>query len=82
MAGNRYFLSFVDEHSRMMWVFFIKAKNDVLEIFKKFKASAEKESGKVLKILKTDGGREYNSLAFGEFCQSEGIKHEVIHAPT
>lgn len=65
-----------------MWVFFIKAKNDVLEIFKKFKASAEKESGKVLKILKTDGGREYNSLAFGEFCQSEGIKHEVIHAPT
>lgn len=64
LGGNRYFLSFVDEHSRMMWVYLIKTKSEVLNVFKKFKAEVEKESGKVLKILKTDGGGEYTSQLF------------------
>jgi hypothetical protein len=50
-GGNRYFITFVDEFSRMMWLYVIKANNEALEMFKIFKLQAEKQSGKSLKIL-------------------------------
>jgi hypothetical protein len=30
-GGNRYFITFVDEFSRMMWLYVIKAKSEALE---------------------------------------------------
>lgn len=56
LAGNRYFITLVDEFSRMLWIYMTKMKSDALDIFIKFKAYAERESGKKLKILLTDGG--------------------------
>ncbi|WVZ24094.1 hypothetical protein V8G54_002638 [Vigna mungo] len=77
LAGNRYFVVFVDEFSRMCWAFMIKAKSEALEIFKKYVVNVERESGKTLKILRTDGGGEFTSHAFELFCQEKGITHEV-----
>lgn len=37
LAGNRYFITFVDEFSRMVWVFLIQLKSEPLEVFKRFK---------------------------------------------
>ncbi|XP_019450574.1 PREDICTED: uncharacterized protein LOC109352849 [Lupinus angustifolius] len=56
LSGNKYFIIFVDEFSRMTWVDVLKTKSEAFVSFKNFKAVAEKESGKHLKILKTDGG--------------------------
>ncbi|GAU50018.1 hypothetical protein TSUD_331710 [Trifolium subterraneum] len=77
-GGNRYFVSFVDDHSRKLWTYLIKRKSEVFDVFKKFKAMAEKQSDHKLKVLKTDGGGEYVSKVFSEFCEAEGIVHEVI----
>ena len=33
----RYFVLFVDDFSRMTWVYFVKEKLEVLEVFKKIK---------------------------------------------
>ncbi|GAU30980.1 hypothetical protein TSUD_104940 [Trifolium subterraneum] len=77
-GGNRYFVSFVDDHSRKLWTYLIKRKSEVFDVFKKFKAMAEKQSDHKLKVLKTDGGGEYVSNAFSKFCEVEGIVHEVI----
>lgn len=32
--GNKYFIAFVDELSRMLWLFLIKAKSEVFDVFK------------------------------------------------
>jgi len=77
LAGNRYFITFVDEFSRMIWLYVIKLKCEVFEIFQIFKASVERESGKRLKILRTDGGGEFTSNDFENYCQKNGIQHEV-----
>ena len=77
LAGNRYFITFVDEFSRMIWLYVIKLKGEVFEIFQIFKASVERESGKRLKILRTDGGGEFTSNDFENYCQKNGIQHEV-----
>ncbi|KAK2359039.1 hypothetical protein QL285_096166 [Trifolium repens] len=78
IGGNRYFVSFIDDHSRKLWTYPIKRKSEVFDIFKKFKAMVEKQSDHKLKVLRTDGGGEYLSKEFTEFCEVEGIVHEVI----
>ena len=77
LGGNRFFVSFVDEFSRKMWTYLLKVKSEVFENLKKFTAMTEKQSGKKLKILRTDGGGEFNSREIEAFCTDKGILHEV-----
>ena len=76
-GGNKYFVTFIDEFTRKLWIYLIRRKSDVLSIFKKFKALVEKQCGESIEILRTDGGGEYVSTEFNEFCESEGIIHDV-----
>jgi len=41
-GGNKYFVAFIDEFTRKLWIYLIRRKSDVLSIFKKFKALVEK----------------------------------------
>ena len=77
LGGNKYFVSFIDEFTRMMWVYLIKSKSNVFDQFRKFKIYVEKQSGCNMKILRTDGGGEYNYTEFKKFCDESGIEHEV-----
>lgn len=49
-----------------------------LEMFKRFKNRVEKDIGRQIKLLRTDGGEEYTSCEFEEFFRAQGIAHEVI----
>lgn len=51
IAGSKYFLTYVDEYSGMLWMYLIKAKSEALEIFKEIKLMEERQSGRRLKIL-------------------------------
>lgn len=48
----------------MACVVLIKFKHEVFVKFQKFKVKAEKQSGQKLKVLRTGGGGEYNSVEF------------------
>lgn len=43
-GGSRYFITFVDDASKKVVVFFLERKNQTLEVFQKFKAAAERQS--------------------------------------
>lgn len=75
-GGRRYFLLFVDDCTRMMWVYFIQQKSEAFSCFTQFKALVEKQSGHSIKILRTDRGGEFNSNSFISFCKENGIKKE------
>jgi hypothetical protein len=75
-GGNKYMFLIVDDHSRYMWAFLIKTKDEVFECFKKFKNLMEVELGTRLKTLRTDNGGEFTSRAFEDFCDQEGITHQ------
>lgn len=77
LGGNKYFVSFVDEFTRMKHVSLIKFKHEMFAEFKKFRIKAEKLSCQTLNFLRTDGGGEYNSTKFKKFREENGIKHEV-----
>lgn len=58
-------------------MYLIKTKGEALTMFKRFKTMAEKYSGRLIKILRTYRGREYNSHEFKQLCHESGILHEV-----
>ena len=78
LGGNKYFITFVDKFTRMIWLYTIKIKSEALDIFRKFKVFVEKESDKSIKILRTDGRGEYTSKDFVAFWIDQGVLHEVI----
>jgi len=52
-------------------------KSEVLGVFKKFRLLVQNESGEVISMLRIDGGGEYTSIEFNDFCLSNGINHKV-----
>src|ERR1043165_7930307 len=78
IGGNRYFVSFVDDFSRKFWIYVIQGKDEVFEIFKRFKILVENQSEKKIKVLQTDGGGEYTSKMFEDFYAEHGVDHEVF----
>lgn len=46
LSGSRYFIIFVDDFTRMCWIYFLKAKSEVAEIFMKFKRLVENQCGR------------------------------------
>ncbi|KAM1331831.1 hypothetical protein ACFX2I_044275 [Malus domestica] len=78
--GNRYFLTFIYDYSRMCWVYFMRFKSEVFTIFKKFKAMVELQSGYQIKRLRSDRGGEYTSHEFNAFCEDVGLEKQLIVA--
>ncbi|KAK4409575.1 Retrovirus-related Pol polyprotein from transposon TNT 1-94 [Sesamum angolense] len=74
---NRYFILFIDDYSRMTWVYFMREKSEVFKVFKKFKNLVEKQSGRSIKVLRSDRGKEYNNSEFDKFCEEEDIEHQT-----
>lgn len=77
LGGCRFFVLFIDDHSRKMFVQFLKHKSDVFDAFKLFKSRVERETGRKIKTLRTDNGCEYLSSQFSGFLDSEGIKRQL-----
>ena len=74
MNGSRYILTFIDDFSRYTWVLFYKKKSDFLEKFTELKALIENASGKKIKILRSDNGREYVSNELLHICSQSTIQ--------
>ena len=58
------------------------SKDEAVEVVKKFKARAEVESGKKLRVLRTDRG-EFNSVEFATYCADYGVvrHHTAPYSP-
>ena len=54
-----YYVSFIDEFSRNTWIYFLRKKYEVFDMFKEFKALVENQTEKIIKVLRTDNGREF-----------------------
>lgn len=71
-----YLLTFIDDHSRKVFVYFLKKKSETFEKFVEFKNYVEKQTGNKVKAIRTDNGGEYIKDEFEKYLISEGIKHE------
>ena len=81
-SGNKYFLLFTDDCTRMTWVYFLRNKSDAFGCFKKFKAMTELQCGYKVKCLRSDRGGEFLSTEFIEYCSDLGIQRQLTMAYT
>ena len=74
---NKYFILFIEDYTRITWVYFLREKSQVFEIFKKFKTRIEKQSGHYIKTIRSDRGKEYTFGEFNKFCEEKGMEHQL-----
>ncbi|CAF4946395.1 unnamed protein product [Pieris macdunnoughi] len=77
LGGARYYVTFVDDWSRKVFVYFISSKSQVLEKFKDFKLLVENQLNAKIKTLRSDNGKEYVNEAFDKVCRDSGIKRQL-----
>ena len=83
LGGARYIVTFIDDHSRKLWIYLLKAKSDTFSTFRAFKAMVELQTGRKIRVLRADGGGEYCSNVFKAFMEEQGIVFQttVPHTP-
>ena len=76
-------LLLVDDCSRYMWLQLLTSKDEAAAAIKKFKARAEAESGKKLRVLRTDWGGEFTSMEFAAYREDQGVvrHHTAPYSP-
>ena len=75
LSCAEYFVTFIDDKTRYVWVYLIKCKSDVFKRFCEWKTEVEKSLGQCVKTLCTDNGGKYTSTEFEKYLRNEGIKH-------
>jgi hypothetical protein len=70
-----YFVTFIDDHSRKIFLYVLRNKCQVLDVFKEFHAKVERKIDRKLKCVRSDNGGEYRG-PFERYCIKFGIRLE------
>lgn len=73
--GYRYELSFTDDYSSALFVYYLKNKSDTVQATEKFLADTA-PYGKI-KCVRSDNGAEFMGKNYQELLSKNGIKHET-----
>jgi GAG-pre-integrase domain/Integrase core domain/gag-polypeptide of LTR copia-type len=76
-VGNRWFVLFIDNCTRMTWLYVLKTKDEVSHIFKSFFNMVQNQFNRNIKFLRSDNGGEFVNNTLREFFHSKGIIHET-----
>ncbi|PKI37579.1 hypothetical protein CRG98_042003, partial [Punica granatum] len=76
LGGASYYMTFIDDSTRKVWVYFFKRKSDAFDAFRKWKALVENETGLKVKCLRSYNGGEYELDEFKEYCAVNDIRME------
>ena len=74
VTGSRWFITFIDDHTRLTWVFFMKEKSEG-QIFQKLSNMIQTQFHTKIQVLKTDNGRDFFQSNLNSFLQEQGIVH-------
>jgi hypothetical protein len=66
LNGQRYFISFIDDYSRFMYLYLLLSKLEALDAFKTYKREVERQLETKIKIVRSDRGGEY----YGRYTES------------
>jgi hypothetical protein len=77
ISGFRWFVIFVDDCSRMTWLYLLKHKNEVLSIFQSFHTMVQTQFSTKVQVLRLDNGDEYANQQFRAYFQLYGLIHET-----
>ena len=77
IGGFRYFVVFVDDYSRYSWIFNMKHRFELLQVYSNFAKMVETQFSKRIKIFRSDNALEYTQYAFQAVLHSFGTVHQL-----
>lgn len=77
LGGSKYLLGVTDEYSAKAWMIPMKLKGEATEQFIALHQAMERETGRQLLEIHTDGGGEFVNKRMKEYCEKHGIKHTI-----
>ena len=82
IGGSKYVLTFTDDYTKYVTVYFLKRKSEVFAKFQECVSMMENTTGFKIQTLRSDNGGEYTSKEFTQFCRSKGIVHQYTNPYT
>lgn len=73
----KYMIIFMDDFSHKIFCYFLHSKDQVFNTFVTFRKEIEKQTGKQIKMLRTDNGGEYICSNMKKHLQANGIVHQT-----
>ena len=64
VGGSKYVLTFTDDYTRYVTVYFIKSKSEVLSMFVEYVTMMGNETDLLVRAIRTDNGGEYTAQYF------------------
>ncbi|CAL2278311.1 unnamed protein product [Prunus armeniaca] len=77
-SGVRWFVTFVDDYTRMTWLYLLKNKNEMFSRFQSFHKQMKTQFNAQIQILRSNNGEEFVNHNFQTYFQ----QHEIIHETT
>lgn len=77
VTGSRWFVTFIDDHIRVTWVFLMKEKSEVGSIFENFHKMVQTQFQSNIQVLRTDNGGEYFHHTLGSYVTKNDIIHQT-----
>ena len=77
IGGSRYFVVFVDDYSRYSWIFNMKHRSELLQVYYNFAKMVKTQFSKRIKIFRSDNALEYTQYAFQAVLDSYGTVHQL-----
>ena len=75
LSGSHWFLTFIDDYTRMTRLCLMKTKHEVNSLFQNFHKMIKTEYNAKIRVLRSDNGREYQSSDLQKYLE----RHDIIH---
>ncbi|KAJ9563183.1 hypothetical protein OSB04_008343 [Centaurea solstitialis] len=72
MGGHRYFVIFIDDHTRFTWIYLMKHRSELPQLYINFARMIQTQFSKPIKILRADNAMEYKESSLIAFLRSQG----------
>lgn len=80
--GNKIFLTIVDDHSKITWLFLLILKSDTIVVLRQFLKMVQTQFNKTTKVIRSDNGSEFVNTECSNLFDSYGIIHQRTYAYT
>ena len=77
ISRARYFMTFIDECTRMTWVSLLIKKSYVCLAFQNFHKITHTQYQKQIRVWQSDNGIEFIDASLGNFLRNHGIRHQT-----
>ncbi|KAL6326259.1 hypothetical protein AAG906_004756 [Vitis piasezkii] len=77
LSGSRWFVTFIDDCTRMTWLYLMKTKDEVNLLFQNFHKVIETQYNAKVRVLRSDNGGEYQSSDLQRYLEGHGIIHHT-----